>query len=462
MHTQTVKTMLPDWTTWDLTLADDVLSYYEKYNHRLHLEYELARLWSEATIKSKSPESMLSIYDDIMKIDRILFSIQSAFNLYTLCQSEKGTHTELYRWHLDQTAHFGQLIEEYIRCIEVEVNTLPTTIHTWLNSMTASCLSPELQQFYANIASQYETDRLKACSALAHRSRIDPGVTAFTHRMRDNRLHNDQVNFTAVHQAESQAYFARLQIDSGIQRPLLSDIRDLEDSQFAHLHFSLSDTLRLLRASFSQCHPECAREIDRILTQGRLRLLPEADLPDLCLDTPFGSYVQLDFDGSLSSAVRLAHEIGHAVHHYLHRHSAHTSEPLNAVDSETWALDFETVFLESLEIEYPDCKTNLIAFRQSRQIEMNHRQRMLHHFEHALHGNDIRSIEDIDALWLNTNQLFYGNSIDFDTGFKRRWTQVHHLFTAPFYLMIYGIAKDRADATRPTHCINQHYPQRKE
>jgi len=191
-------------------------------------------------------------------------------------------------------------------------------------------------------------------------------------------------------------------------------------------------------------------------------LLPEADLPDLCLDTPFGSYVQLDFDGSLSSAVRLAHEIGHAVHHYLHRHSAHTSEPLNAVDSETWALDFETVFLESLEIEYPDCKTNLIAFRQSRQIEMNHRHRILHHFEHALHGNDIRSIEDIDALWLNTNQLFYGNSIDFDTGFKRRWTQVHHLFTAPFYLMIYGIAKDRADATRPTHCINQHYPQRKE
>jgi hypothetical protein len=454
--------VLVDWSTWELRPIDAILSHYDKPGNRAHLENEITRLRSGVVTGQTSIESIERIHKALMQIDNTLFSIQSAFDLLALSHADASSHSGLLGWHLDLITQFGLLIEQHALSIKPHVDRLPKPISTWFYSLASFELCPELQKRYTAIGIQYETDVPGSYVSLIQRPLIDPRLDACAKRMGDNLVAEKEAHFTIAHQEQSQAYFDRLTVASGSERLLLSDIRDFECSLFANLRFSLDGALRMLRDSFAQCHPECSREIDQLIASGRLRLLPTDDLPDLCLDTPFGSYVQVRFDGSLSSSVRLAHEMGHAVHQHLHRESEWAYVPLNTLDSETWALDFETAFLDYLITEHPGEASAVLAFKQSRVIEMNHRHRMLHHFERALHSTGTRSIDDIDTAWLTANRLFYGERIAFDAGFERSWTQVHHLFIAPFYLMIYGIAQERADANRPTLCINQLYPQRTE
>jgi hypothetical protein len=452
---------LNEWT-WNLNPVDDILRHFERPDSRLRLEKEIASLCLEITAGERSIESIERIHRTLMQTDTTLFSIQSAFDLKDICHSDTSGRSELLKWYLGQVATFSQLIEQLLQAIEPQSTRLPIHIRRWVNSLSTIELCPQLQAHHTAIATDYETHIAGAYHALARRAVIDPHLDAYAKRLSDNNLDEKQGLFTSVHQDESMAYFERLAVAFGKARPLLSDIRKFESEQFTNFSYSIADALTLLRKSFAGCHPECATEIDRLVAGGRLRLLPSDNQPDLCQDTPFGSYVQVFFDGTLSSVVRLAHEIGHAVHQHLHRASSKSSIPLNAIDSETWALDFETTFLNYL-VTQQHCRSCAIqAYQQSRRIEMNHRHRMLSRFERALHNRDIRSIDDIDALWLATNRLFYGKHVSFDQGFERSWTQVHHLFTAPFYLMIYGIAQERADANRPTLSINQHYPQRTE
>ncbi|WP_028671069.1 M3 family metallopeptidase [Saccharospirillum impatiens] len=449
----------PTFAQWDLSLAINVLSRFEDHWQRVQLEHKIESARRALERFPVDATQITRLHNGVMEIDRILDSIQGACNVIELTLGDSvRTDNEIRDWHSRQCKTYSQVIEGYMSAIERRLEHVPTIIREWYDSISALAPAPEPQEYYTTIADYYTTNQNKAFNALSQRAFIDPDLKALAHRLYENRLSKEEADFTSVHQEESQAYFRQLASCTSINRPSLFHIRDLEESRYASFTYSLTEALHVLRHSFSQCHPNCAFEIDRIVAQGRLRLVDGTDQPDLCLDTPFGSYVQLQFNSSLPSVVSLAHELGHAVHQHLHRNSYRASHPLNAVDSETWALDFETVLIDRLTIDHPDFSPVLNAYRESRRIEINHRHRMLHRFELALHNPSIQSPEDVNTLWLNVNRLFYGDSIKLEADFKHAWQEVHHLFTAPFYLMVYGIAKERADTNRPTQSINQRYP----
>lgn len=458
MEAQTSQPTLPIDAQWNLTPANRVLARFQLIQHREGFERKVNELRAAFDKGLRDADNALSLHHELMDIDHTLHAIKCVFDLkkWSGCAFDEGS--TIGNWHTCKSREFGQLVDDYINFIKLHNGHVPPLVKKWLEAISTPGVSPELQQNYAFIANQYDADIEKGSIALTQRSLIDPELIACGYRMRGNHLHKGQADFTLEHQAESQAYFRKLLGYTVRKTAMLSEVRDLESSRYSTIHFTLDDVLSVLRRAFEQCHPDCLREIDNVLENRRLRLLPDAYSPDLCLDTPFGSYVQLNFDGSLTSAVRLAHELGHAVHQYLHRHSDSACLPLTEVDSETWALDFETAYLDRLGIEHPELLCALNAFKQSQRIEMNHRHRMLHGFEQALHRQDIKSVSDVNALWLYMNRLFYGESIEFDNGFEHAWMEVHHLFTAPFYLIVYGIAKERADTDRPTQSINQQYP----
>lgn len=451
----------PEWlidAQWNLTPANRVLAQFQLKEHRECIERKVKDLRAAVEKGLRYFDDVLSLHHELMSIDQTLHAIHCAFDLKQWSGQVFNEDSAINHWYACQSHEFGQLIIDYITILNSHNSRTPSLVKKWLHAISNPGVPPELQQHYAFIANQYESDIENGSIALTQRSRIDPELVAYDCRMRDNHLHKDQADFTVKYQAESQAYFRRLLDNTGRKTALLSDVRDIESRIYSTIHFTPDDALGVLRRAFGQCHPECLREFNDVLANRRLRLLPDSYSPDLCLDTPFGSHVQLYFDGSLESTVKLAHELGHAIHQYLHRHSDYACLPLTEVDSETWALDFENAYLDSLEIERPELLCALNAFKQAQRIEMNHRHRMVHSFELALHRQDTKSVSDVNALWLYMNRLFYGESIEFDDGFEHAWMEIHHLFTAPFYLMVYGIAKDRADTDRPTLSINQQYP----
>lgn len=448
----------PTFVQWDLSLANNVLSKFEGHWQRVQFEHKIESAGLALERYPVNTTQMARLHDGVMEIDRILDSIQGACDVTELALRDNAATDKIREWHSRQCKKFSQVSEGYMSDIERRLEHVPTIVREWYDSISALAPTPELKEHYTALSDYYKTNKNKAFNALSRRAFIDPDLQAYAHRIYENRLSKGEADFTSVHQTESQAYFRQLASCTSVNRPELSHIRDLEESRYAGFNCSLTEALHVLKHSFAQCHPNCAHEIDRIVVQGRLRLLTGTDQPDLCLDTPFGSYVQLHFNDSLPSVVNLAHEMGHAVHQHLHRHSCRAGQPLNAVDSETWALDFETVLIDRLTIDHPDFSPALNAYRESRRIEINHRHRMLHQFELALHNPSIQSPEDVNALWLNVNRLFYGDSIELEADFKHAWQDVHHLFTAPFYLMVYGVAKERADTTRPAQTINQQYP----
>lgn len=458
MEALALKTALSIGTSWDLAPANRALSKFQSESYRMELAQKVNELGSMLKNGLRPPNATLPFHRELMEVDNTLHAIHCAFDLKALSGQSSDGESAFGRCYASLSHDFSQLIDEYIVFITSFNRHVPNLVQKWVNAMTTPCPTSELQQGYSFITSEYESTVERGSVALSKRSLLDPEKTARDYRLRENQLNRDQVDYTTIHQAESQTYFNRLLSETGRKSALLSEVRDVENSRYSVIQIPLEDALSTLRRAFEQCNPECLREVDDVLANRRLRFCPDPSSADLCFDTPFGSYVQLHFDGGLTSAVKLAHEMGHAVHQYLHRCSENACLPLNVVDSETWALDFETTFINRLGVEQPELLSSLFSFNESHRIEMNHRHRMLHSFELALHGSNIRSVSDINDLWLAINRTFYGPNINFEAGFEKAWMEIHHLFTAPFYLMIYGIAKERADTYRPTQSINRHYP----
>jgi oligoendopeptidase F len=280
--------------------------------------------------------------------------------------------------------------------------------------------------------------------ALCSRSKIDPDAWAFQYRLQQNDLRPKDVDFQATHQAQSQLYFQQLVECMGVRSAPLSDVRAFEARQWETVEFTWSQAIECVGHCFHEVDASFRQRLSDLLSQGQVRVTQDAYQPDLCLDTAFGSFVQLHFDGSLGSVVRLAHELGHAIHQSMYRDHPSQQTPPAPLEQEIWAMTFERCLLQTLCADFPDWIRQLNAFRQSQWIEMNHRHRMLTAFEQALHRPEVQCDTAVNQLWLEYNQGFYGSRITLDPSFRTAWQDIHHFWQAPFYLAIYPNAIERA------------------
>lgn len=425
---------------WNLDgpLAD--LSRIRESEFRNSFEHDLARCQKHVNSRPDTGFELVRCFHEILQLDARLFAWHSTVTLTRLVRHRWADEAAFHGWLSHQCEQLAMLVENFSAYLRQCVAPLPANIQQWLNSLDP-VTDPELKPSYDRIADGWQAAGPGAHSLLSSRSRIDPQRIALRQRLAANRLAEREIALSDSHLEESRCYFDTILDRNGKATATIDKVRDLEASLSAAIQLDIDDAINRLLNSLKGLHPICRQEVEALLSEGRLRLAE----PDLCLDTPFGSYVQLAFDGGLESAVRLAHEIGHAIHQKLHRDSSAAHLPLTDVDSETWAMAFENRFMDALESGKPEWSGAVQAFRRHRLIEMNHRHRMLNSFEQALHDPGIQTEADIDRLWLAYNRRFYGDRIQLDSGFESAWSEIHHFFTAPFYLAVYAVAKERAD-----------------
>lgn len=242
-------------------------------------------------------------------------------------------------------------------------------------------------------------------------------------------------DYTAAHD-----YFLDLMQYKGKNRTTLQECRQWENERINQCAVTADDALNWCMAVAERANGGSAQVIKNLMQEQRLRLTSDEHTIPLCMDTPFGSFVQVYFDGTVHSLMSLVHELGHALHHAEHRASERANIPLSPLECERQAIGFERrLIAEMLQESIPaPLRSALTHYRHYQTIELGLRHAMLHAFEFDLYRLPELTSAHISDLWMKHNRAFYGASVMLDDSFESAWCDVQHLFTAPFYLQLYA------------------------
>ncbi len=242
------------------------------------------------------------------------------------------------------------------------------------------------------------------------------------------------------------AYARALQRGAGLSRCDLKTFRDLERRSMAIPRLDDVQAVKLVLTALGDIDPQGARLVRKLVRDGRLAFRPASELA-LCIDTPCGAYVSLSYQPDLNGLMLLAHELGHAVQYEKRRAEGRGHIPLTTVASEAAALSAERALVLWLVARGEPWATPARQYLTAQTLEMDHRHRMLSQFELGLYQLPELTVASISAHWLELNRRFYGATIQFDPGFATAWSELHHLFTAPWYLLAYPLAMQRFRAS---------------
>jgi len=218
---------------------------------------------------------------------------------------------------------------------------------------------------------------------------------------------------------------------------------------------------RALKASFASLgslHPELGRRAQQLVRQGRVGAA-RAYAPDMAFSHPgsrqTGPYVRLTFDASLSAALALGHELGHACHQSFALAASPLVEDPGHALAEAVALLSERAMLQQLASK-PDTLWSLaVAIEQDFTLLV--RQPSVFGFERAARrghaqAGQVLSADELSALWLSSAQSHFGDRIDL-SGYQRHWIRSAQIFADPFYAMAYPLglaaAQSRLDLIQP-------------
>ncbi|WLD58104.1 hypothetical protein NFC81_15525 [Salinispirillum sp. LH 10-3-1] len=235
-------------------------------------------------------------------------------------------------------------------------------------------------------------------------------------------------------------YFLELMRHMGKNRATLQECRHWESERINQCVVTADDALTWCLTVAERANRYGAQVIKNLLQEQRLQLTSDENTIPLCIDTPYGSFVQASFDGSIYSLMSLVHELGHALHHADHRANDGAPIPLSPLECERHAIGFERRFIaEMLQESIPaPLRSALTYYQRYQAIELGLRHAMLHAFESDLYRLPQVSRAHIASLWMQHNRSFYGPSVELNDTFENDWCDVQHLFTAPFYLQLYA------------------------
>lgn len=380
----------------------------------------------------------------LIQLESKIGCVISALNLVGLQQEDTSQYSAVELWLSEATGVLVQRIDAFYQSLSNRECPLPEPLYDWYRSIHIEKQFNDRLGAYRALRRESREGTLSSADALLKRAQIDPDAIALEYRLNQNQLQTEAITFSGATTQESNAYFSKLVASMGVASAPLSDIRIMEQERYRVPGLGWTTAWQTLSAAFESVHPVCKTYLNDARLNGHVRLIREPNQPDMCIDSPFGSFVQLNYHESLNGLCRLAHEMGHAIHQSLHRESGLGFLALTDVESETWAMAFEHQLLKYLREPHPEWATQIEAFKEAQWIEMNHRHRMLTCFEQALHNSNLQTEEDINELWLQINTSFYGPFVTFDANFRSAWKEVTHFWNAPFYMAVYPIAKTRS------------------
>jgi oligoendopeptidase F len=222
--------------------------------------------------------------------------------------------------------------------------------------------------------------------------------------------------------------------------------------------------------TFRDFHPFFAAQAKRVFHEGhvdsairkgkRAGAFCSTILPRL---TP---WVLVNYTGKVRDVATLAHELGHAIHSMLAEgHSIltqHSSLPL----AETASVFAEMLMTDRLlrEVDDPLARRELLAAALDDIYATVLRQASFVRFELDAHAAVLAgsSLDDLSALYRQTLQQQFGDSLDIAPEFQHEWLSIPHIYHTPFYcyaysfgqllvLSLYRRYREQGDAFKPVY-----------
>lgn len=155
-------------------------------------------------------------------------------------------------------------------------------------------------------------------------------------------------------------------------------------------------------------------------------------------------YVLLNHNNNLTSAMTIAHELGHAMHSYF----SNTQQPYPKADYSLFVAEVastcnEALMLRSLQKKFTDPKAQayLLVDLLEKFRTTVYRQTMFAEFERISHDMAAKgeplTKDALNAAYYDLNQKYYGGGAAVDRLVENEWMRIPHFYRA-FYVFVYA------------------------
>jgi len=158
-------------------------------------------------------------------------------------------------------------------------------------------------------------------------------------------------------------------------------------------------------------------------------------------------FVFVNFTGDIESVLTLAHELGHALHHY----HIQQNQTFTNIGSSLAVAEIASVFNEILTFDYlmkqnlsKDEKIALLCNHIEGNFSTSHRQNAFYQFErrvHELMKTKLPSTQDYKEIYVEEMEKMFGNSVsNIKEDYEIYCFVVSHFIQVPFYVYAYNMA----------------------
>lgn len=154
-------------------------------------------------------------------------------------------------------------------------------------------------------------------------------------------------------------------------------------------------------------------------------------------------YILQNYHGKIWDIMTLAHELGHGIHQVLAAQQGYLMADTPLTLAETASIFGEMLTFQSLleRITDKEEKKILLAGKVGDMLNTIVRQISFSQFEHEFHHlRQERELttEEINALWIKTQQDSLGSSVVLKDNYAYYWMYISHFFHVPFYVYAYA------------------------
>jgi oligoendopeptidase F len=155
-------------------------------------------------------------------------------------------------------------------------------------------------------------------------------------------------------------------------------------------------------------------------------------------------YILMSYTGSRRDVLTLAHELGHGVHASLARPRGPFEQHTPLTVAETASVFGETLVFDRLleQTTDPADRLSLLAENIEGAIATVFRQVAMNDFENRVHTarreEGELSVDRFATLWRESQEDFFGDSVNVTTGYDSWWSYVPHFINTPGYVYAYA------------------------